>query len=248
MSAPPKTSDSIRLNRFLSMCGVSSRRKADEMITSGAVSVNGRAVTDLGVRIDIKHDVVRVDGRQVALVHDFVYLVLNKPKDTITTLSDDRGRNTVMSLVASRHRVYPVGRLDRNTTGVLLFTNDGEFANRLMHPKYLVEKTYRVLCDDAVTKLQADRLRRGIELSDGMTGPARVIIAPGSRSREVIVTIHEGRNKQIHRMFEAVGHAVKRLDRIAYGPVTIEGLARGATRRLTSRELRELRRLAGLGE
>jgi pseudouridine synthase len=230
------------------MCGASSRRKADDLISAGVVSVNGRTVTDLGVRIDAGKDVVRVDGRQVSLVHDFVYLVMNKPRDTITTMKDERGRTTVMSLVREKHRVFPVGRLDRKTTGVLLMTSDGEFAHHLMHPKFRVEKTYRVVCDGPVTRADAERLKHGVDLSDGKTAPAHIVILPGRKGIEVLVTIHEGRNRQVHRMFEAIGRTVKRLDRVAYGPVTIEGLARGAVRKLTVRELRELRRLAGLQE
>jgi len=129
----PEPAELIRINRYLSMCGVASRRKADEMVLEGKVEINHKVVRDLGTKIDPRRDKIYINGKQIVQVHDFVYLVMNKPRDTITTLSDERGRTTVMKLLHSKHRVYPIGRLDRNTTGVLLFTNDGEFANRLMH-------------------------------------------------------------------------------------------------------------------
>ncbi|HXG00058.1 MAG TPA: pseudouridine synthase [Bacteroidota bacterium] len=236
----------IRINRYLSMCGVASRRKADQLILQGKVEVNGKVLRDLGAKIDPSRDKVFVDGKQVALVHDYVYLVMNKPKDTITTLSDEKGRTTVMSLVRTKQRVYPIGRLDRNTTGVLLLTNDGEFANRLMHPKFEIPKSYLVTLDEPVKPQDVEHLRRGVKLADGMTAPAEVFVVPGSKRKEVGITIHEGRNRQVHRMFEALGYRVKKLDRVAYGPVTTEGLARGKVRPLTPSELRKLREMAGL--
>ncbi len=235
----------VRINRFLSMCGVASRRKADEMVAAGAVSVNGRVMIDPGFSIDPQKDKVVVNGKQVLRTHDYVYLVLNKPKDTITTLSDERGRATVMDLVHTRRRVYPVGRLDRNTTGVLLFTDDGEFANRLMHPKFKIPKSYLVTCTQSVERAHLRQLAAGIRLDDGMTAPAEVFPVPGSRGREVGIVIHEGRNKQVRRMFEQLGYEVRKLDRVAYGPVTKEGLARGATRSLTPAEVRRLKELSG---
>lgn len=236
----------IRINRYLSMCGVASRRKADRLVLEGKVEVNGRVMRDLGTRIDPARDRVFVDGKQVVHVHDFVYLVMNKPKDTITTLSDERGRTTVMSLVKSKQRVYPIGRLDRNTTGVLLLTNDGEFANRLMHPKYEIPKSYLVTLDEPLKPQDMERLRRGIKLSDGMTAPAELFPVPGTKGKQVGITIHEGRNRQVRRMFEALGYDVKKLDRVAYGPVTTEGLPRGKVRPLTHAEVKKLRAMAGL--
>jgi pseudouridine synthase len=241
----PAPAERIRINRFLSMCGISSRRKADRLVAEGSVTVNGHVMTDVGTKIDPQHDKIFVAGRQVALVHDYVYLVMNKPKDTITTLSDERGRPTVMSMVHSKHRVYPVGRLDRNTTGVLLFTNDGEFANRLMHPKSEIPKSYRVTCETPVSAQHIRTLRKGIRLEDGMTAPAEVVAIPGGRGKEIGIVVHEGRNRQVRRMFETLGYEVKKLDRVAYGPVTKEGLARGDTRSLSHAEVRALQQLAG---
>lgn len=242
------SADLVRLNRYLSMCGISSRRKADEMITSGKVEVNGKVATELGTKIHPGRDRVFFNGKQVVQVHDPLYLVMNKPKDTITTMSDERGRTTVMSLLHSKQRVYPIGRLDRNTTGVLLFTNDGEFANRLMHPKFEITKSYVVVCDTVVKLEHVDQLRKGLRLEDGKTAPAEVHIIPGGRGKQIGITIHEGRNRQVRRMFESLEYEVTKLDRIAYGPVTREGLARGGTRSLTRKEVRELKRLAGMEE
>ncbi len=236
----------VRLNRFLSMCGVSSRRKADEMISGGLVKVNGVVMTTLGCTVRPGKDRVFVNGKEVAHVDAPIYLVMNKPKDTITTAHDERGRPTVMDLVHSRKRVFPVGRLDRNTTGVLLFTNDGEFAHAMMHPRSKVPKAYLVTCDKAVERDHIAQLRTGIRLDKKMTAPAEVFPVPGSRGKEVGITIREGWNRQIRRMFESFEYDVRKLDRVAYGPVTKEGLPRGATRALTPREIRELKRVAGI--
>ena len=238
----------IRINRFLSMCGIASRRKAEELVLGGRVRVNNRVTNDLATRIDPTRDVVHVDDTQVVRVHDYIYLVLNKPKDTITTVSDEKGRHTVMELVHTKQRVYPIGRLDRHTTGVLLLTNDGEFAQHLMHPRKEVPKSYRVALDAVPAREHLRQIAAGIRLSDGMTSRADVVTIPGSKGKEVGITIHEGRNRQVRRMFEHFGYEVVRLDRVAYGPVTKEGLARGAVRKLTVREVAELQRLAGLDE
>jgi pseudouridine synthase len=236
----------IRINRYLSMCGVASRRKADELVVAGKVEVNGKVMTDLGAKIHPGRDKVFVDGKQVAHVHDYLYLVMNKPKDTITTLSDEKGRTTVMSWVSAKQRIYPIGRLDRNTTGVLLLTNDGEFANRLMHPKFEVPKSYQVTLETALTPEHAAQLRKGVKLEDGTTAPAEVHILPGGKGKEIGITIHEGRNRQVRRMFESLGYEVKKLDRVAYGPITKEGLRRGETRSLTRAEVRKLMEMAGI--
>jgi 23S rRNA pseudouridine2605 synthase len=238
----------MRINRYLGACGVASRRKAEDLVRAGRVRVNERVLEDLATRIDPSCDRVYVDGRQVVPVYEFTYYVLNKPKDTITTVSDERGRHTVMELVRTRHRVYPIGRLDRHTTGVLLLTNDGEFANHLMHPRHHVPKTYQVTLDSAVSRDHLRALANGIQLSDGPTGRADVVSLPGSKGRVVGITIREGRHHQVRRMFEHFHYVVTKLDRVAYGPVTREGLPRGAMRRLTPAELRALRRLAGMEE
>lgn len=238
----------VRLNRYLSMCGIASRRGAEERILEGHVKVNGATVTTLATTVIPGRDRVFVDGKEAVPVDMPVYLVLNKPKDTITTASDERGRTTVMDILRSRRRVFPIGRLDRNTTGVLLFTNDGEFAHRLMHPRFEVPKAYRVTCDKAVSREHLQELRHGVRLPKGTTAPAQVVTIPGSRGKEIGVTIHEGWNRQVRLMFETLGYDVRKLDRVAYGPVTHEGLPRGATRALTPQEVRGLKSLAGIEE
>jgi 23S rRNA pseudouridine2605 synthase len=230
------------------MCGIASRRKAEELVLKGKVEVNHHVVTDLATRVRPGKDKVFVEGKQAVRVQDYIYLVMNKPKDTITTLSDERGRTTVMSLLRSKQRVYPIGRLDRNTTGVLLFTDDGDFANRLMHPKFEVPKSYQVTLDKSLALEHRDELRKGVRLEDGVTAPAEIYLIPHGRGKEIGIVIHEGRNREVRRMFEHFGYTVLKLDRVAYGPVTKEGLARGATRSLTRSEIRALRVLAGIDD
>jgi 23S rRNA pseudouridine2605 synthase len=246
--ATAKAPGQIRINRFLSMCGITSRRKAEELVLQGKVEINHTVVRDLATRVDPARDRVFVGGTQAVPVKGFLYLVLNKPKDSITTLSDERGRTTVMSMVRTRERVYPVGRLDRNTTGVLLLTNDGSFAHRVTHPKFNVPKSYRVSCDRALSRSDMTLLRGGISLADGRTAPAEVEFIGQGRGKEIGITIHEGRNRQVRRMFETLGYNVVKLDRVAYGPVTKEGLARGGTRSLTRSEIRALKKMAGYTE
>jgi 23S rRNA pseudouridine2605 synthase len=242
------TAHLVRLNRYLSMCGISSRRKADQLIQEGRVEVDRCVIRDLGTKIDPERSTVYVDGKRALQSASQLYLMLNKPKDTITTLHDERGRATVMSLIRSKGRVYPIGRLDRNTTGVLLFTNDGEFAHRLMHPKFEIPKSYAVTTDRKVMREHVEQLRTGIHLRDGPTAPAEVVVIPGSGGKKIGIVIHEGRNRQVRHMFEVLGYEVKSLDRVAYGPVTKEGLARGETRSLTRAEVRALERMAGIEE
>jgi 23S rRNA pseudouridine2605 synthase len=236
----------IRLNKFLSSAGIASRRKADELILAGSVTVNGERVVSLGSRIDPSKDEVSVNGKQVTQFDKNVYIVLNKPKDCITTTDDEKGRRTVLDLVRVRTRVYPVGRLDRNTTGVLLLTNDGELANRLMHPRYEVKKGYVAEVDESLTDEAAEKLRTGMIIEGGRTAPAEVHILPHSKRRRVGVIIHEGKNKQVRKMLEGLGYKVLKLHRVSDGPITVEGLARGEWRYLTKREIASLKHHAGL--
>ncbi len=236
----------IRLNKFLANAGIASRRKADVMIQEGKVRINGKIVTDLGVKINPSRDKIFVNDKQVALVDESVYIVFNKPKDCITTSSDERGRTTVMDYIRIKERVYPIGRLDRNTTGVLLLTNDGEFTNRLMHPKFEVKKAYKVTLDKPLTRDDAQKLTSGVRLSDGMTKPAEVYFVPQGKNKIIGIIIHEGRNRQVHRMFETLGYEIHKLDRIAYGDITYEGLPRGRWRYLTKGEIKTLMKNAGM--
>jgi 23S rRNA pseudouridine2605 synthase len=236
----------IRLNKFLSSAGIASRRKADELILAGSVTVNGRRVVSLGSKIDPSKDKVFVDGKQVARSDKSVYIVLNKPKDCITTTDDEKGRRTVLDLVDVKARVFPVGRLDRNTTGVLLLTNDGELANRLMHPRYEVRKGYVVELDKSLTEDALGKLRTGVVIDGGRTAPAEVHIIPHSRRRRVGIIIHEGKNRQVRKMLEGLGYKVLKLHRVTDGPITVEGLARGEWRYLTKREIAALKHHVGL--
>jgi 23S rRNA pseudouridine2605 synthase len=247
-TAPRPAGSPVRINRFLSICGIASRRKAEDLVTEGRVTINGITISDLATIVVPGKDRVFVDGKEVAQVDAPIYLVLNKPKDTITTMADERGRPTVMDHVHARKRVFPIGRLDRKTTGILLLTNDGAFAHHLMHPRFGVPKAYRVTCSEAVTREHLKALSEGVDLTEGRTSPAEVFSIPGGRGREIGVTIHEGWNRQVRRMFEYFGYDVRKLDRVAYGPVTTEGLPRGATRPLTPQEIRKLKALAGIEE
>ncbi len=236
----------IRLNKFLANAGIASRRKADQMIVEGKVKLNGKLVTDLGVKVDPRKDRIFVEGKQVALLDEPVYIVFNKPKDCISTSSDERGRTTILDYVKVKQRIFSIGRLDRNTTGVLLLTNDGEFANRLMHPKFEIKKAYKVTLDKPLTRDDAQKLADGIRLSDGLTKPAEIHFIAGSRNKVVGLNIHEGRNRQVHRMFEILGYEVKKLDRVAYGDITYKGLPRGRWRYLTKGEIRKLMTITGI--
>jgi len=225
----------VRLNRYLASAGVGSRRAVDELIRAGRVTVNGE-VGELGAAVG-DGDVVAVDGRTVA-PQELAYLMLHKPSGVVTTASDPQRRRTVVDLVESPERVYPVGRLDRDTTGLLLLTNDGELANRLAHPRQGVDKTYVVEVEGDPPPEAIRRLEEGVELDDGPTAPARARRLGAGRLELVI---HEGRNRQVRRMCEAVGHPVRRLHRTAYGPLELDTLAPGSWRPLTAEEVAALR-------
>jgi pseudouridine synthase len=224
-----------RLNKFLASTGLASRRAAEVYIRAGRVTVNG-AVGDLATRVEAGDD-VRLDGDPVTAEATIVVL-LNKPAGMITSVRDPQGRPTVVDVVTSDVRLFPVGRLDRATTGALVLTNDGGLAHHLMHPRHGVEKTYIADLEGAPPDQALDRLRAGIELDDGITSPAAVRRLGPSR---VEITIHEGRNRQVRRMCAAVGHPVRTLHRSRYGPLTVEGLARGAWRPVEAEELAALR-------
>ncbi|MCX7929887.1 MAG: rRNA pseudouridine synthase [Chlorobi bacterium] len=234
----------IRLNKFLADAGIASRRKADELIASGAVKVNGCVVTELGAKVH-PGDLITVEGKPVSPYKHLTYLVLNKPKDYITTTHDERGRKTVLDLVPLKTRIYPVGRLDRNTTGVLLLTNDGELAARLTHPRYGVEREYLVGLDKPLDPRHAAEIARGIKLDNDTTGPAEVIISPKD-ARQVCIILREGKNREVRRLFEHFDYAVRKLHRNRYGTISVRGLARGEYRHLSRQEVLSLRKLVGL--
>jgi len=240
----------MRLQRFLAQAGVASRRKAEELITSGHVRVNGRVVTELGTKVDARKDEVAVDGRRVQ-AQEHVYVLVNKPRGCVTTLEDPEGRPTVMRLVRGIDaRLYPVGRLDFNTEGAMLLTNDGDLAHALMHPSHGVEKTYHVKLRGLATPDVLEAFRSGVTLDDGSrTAPARAVLlgaSEGGHNTWMEVTIHEGKNRQIHRMAEALGHQVAKLHRIRYAGLDVDDLRPGTWRLLHDDEVARLRKLAGL--
>jgi 23S rRNA pseudouridine2605 synthase len=227
----------VRLNAYLARAGVASRRGADELIRAGRVRVNGEP-GELGTFVE-RRDVVEVDGGRVEL-EPLTYVLLHKPAGVVTTARDPQGRATVVGLVGHERRIVPVGRLDADTTGALLLTNDGPLAHRLMHPRYEVEKVYVADVDGVVSADALARLAEGVELDDGRTAPARVRrLGPST----IELAIHEGRKHQVKRMCEAVGHPVRRLHRRAYAGLTLDGLAPGEWRELTADEVARLRDL-----
>ncbi len=231
----------LRLNKFLANAGVCSRREADIHITSGDVMVNDVVVTELGTKVQ-RDDVVKYKGKVVAL-EDKVYVLLNKPRDYVTTNDDPDNRKAVMDLVrtACPERIYPVGRLDRNTTGVLLLTNDGDLASRLMHPKFLKKKIYHVYLNKIVTEEDMQRMRDGIELEDGEIKADAVEYASETDHKQVGIEIHSGKNRIVRRIFESLGYKVNKLDRVYFAGLTKKNLRRGQWRYLTAEEVNMLR-------
>ena len=231
----------IRLNKFLANAGICSRREADEFITAGVVSVNGVVVTELGTKVK-RSDEIKFHDQPVNIERK-VYVLLNKPKDCVTTSDDPQERKTVMDFVkgACKERIYPVGRLDRNTTGVLLLTNDGDLASKLTHPKYLKKKIYHVYCDKNVTKADLDQIVAGITLDDGEIHADAVSYASDTDKSQVGIEIHSGKNRIVRRIFEALGYRVIKLDRVYFAGLTKKGLRRGDWRYLTEQEVNMLR-------
>ena len=234
---PSFNEDQVRLNKYLSNAGICSRREADVLIQTGVVSVNGTIITELGYKI-APEDVVQYDGETIN-AEIKRYVLLNKPKGFITTMDDPRGRKTVMSLVkkACRERIYPVGRLDRETTSLLLFTNDGDMAKKLTHPRYQAKKIYHVELNKPVTKEDMERLLRGVDLEDGKTRVDEVSYIENGNSTEVGVEIHSGKNRIVRRLFEAMGYVVVKLDRVQFAGLTKKDLPRGYYRHLTEQEV-----------
>ncbi len=235
----------MRLQKFLANCGVSSRRGAEELIKQGRVQVNGVTIREMGVQIDEENDAVTFDGQAVKPEKKMVYILLNKPVGYVTTVSDDKGRNTVMDLVADIPvRIYPVGRLDYDTEGLLLMTNDGDLTYRVTHPKNQVEKTYVAEVTGNITMNTLIQLRNGIVLDGVKTSPAKVeVIGATQFGTKLEITIHEGKNRQVRRMFEAVGCIVKRLKRTKEAGLILGHVPLGHWRRLTESEVNMLKKL-----
>lgn len=234
---PSFNENEIRLNKFLSNAGVASRREADVLIQTGVVTVNDEIILELGYKIK-PGDVVKYDGQTIN-AETKRYVLLNKPKDFITTMDDPLGRKTVMSLVkkACKERIYPVGRLDRETTGLLLFTNDGDLAKKLTHPRYKASKIYHVEANKPVTLEDIEKMRTGITLEDGLIKCDHVEYIENGGSREIGVELHSGKNRIVRRIFESLGYEVVRLDRVKFASLTKKDLPRGFYRHLTEKEV-----------
>ena len=234
----------VRLNKFLAEAGICSRREADKLIESGVVKVNGKVVTQLGTKVKRTDKVVY--GDQLLRIEPLRYVLLNKPKGYISTVDDPQNRKTVMMLVknACKERIYPVGRLDRNTTGLLLFTNDGDLAKKLTHPKHQVKKVYHVVLDKPLTKNDMLAIANGITLEDGKIAPDKIAYdQTASDKREVGIEIHSGRNRIVRRIFEQMGYRVVKLDRMLLAGLTKKDLPRGKWRHLTEKEVNILKML-----
>ena len=238
--------DDMRLNKYVANCGVAARRKAGEMILAGEITVNGKVITEPGYRV-LPKDVVKLKGKDIKPVERKIYLLMNKPKDTITTVSDERGRKTVIDLVKRtvKERIFPVGRLDRDTTGLLLLTNDGDLAQAMAHPSYRIKKLYHAVLDKALTKSDLEGIAKGVELEDGLAEVDGIQYVSGASKDEVMIEIHIGKNRIVRRIFEHLGYQVMRLDRVFYGGLTKKDLPRAGYRTLTDREVIMLKHFTG---
>ncbi len=239
------TEDKMRLQKYLALCGVASRRAAEKHITDGRVAVNGVTITELGTKVSYK-DKVTFNGRPVTLEEDKIYIALNKPTGVLSSASDDRGRKTVVDLVKedfpSSVRLYPVGRLDYDTEGLIFLTNDGDFTYAVTHPKHTINKTYEAIINGRLNEDETVALCRGVDIGDFVTSPAIMDIVREEKEKSVIhITIHEGKNRQVRRMFEAVGHRVLKLKRISVGKVKLGSLKVGKWRELTEGEIKSLK-------
>ncbi len=234
----------IRINRFLALCGVASRRAAEKYISDGRVSLNGRTVTQLGTQVDETRDVVMVNGQVVRVERKKVYIILNKPKGYVTTLADERGRKTVLDLVSVQERVVPVGRLDYQSEGLLLLTNDGELVHRLLHPRYGLFKTYYATLKTTFDAAHFAPLTAGVELEEFTTAPCEAWFYGDTQDR-IAIRIHEGKKHQIRRMLAHLGYEVKNLRRVHFGPLELGKLRVGQWRYLEPDEVKALKKAAG---
>ncbi|MBU8907173.1 pseudouridine synthase [Desertibacillus haloalkaliphilus] len=235
-----------RLQKVIAQAGVTSRRKAEVLIQEGKVKVNGQVVRELGVKVTPNKDEIEVNGVPIDR-EEPVYFLLYKPTGVLSSVSDDRGRKVVTDFLEVEQRVFPVGRLDYDTSGLLLLTNDGEFANQLMHPTFKIDKEYIAKVKGIPERTALKKLEKGIELEDGKTAPARIKFISGNRKKDtaiIQITIHEGRNRQVRRMFEAIGHPVQKLKRERYGSLDLRGLNPGDVRELKPIEVKHIRELA----
>jgi len=237
------TDDKMRLQKYLALCGVASRRAAEKLITDGRVSVNGNIVTELGTKVSSK-DKIAFDGKPVTYNERKVYIVLNKPVGYLSSASDDRGRKTVIDLIKDDfpERLYPVGRLDYDTEGLIFLTNDGDFTYSVTHPKHNINKTYEAVIRGRLSEDEVVSLCCGVDIDGFVTSPATVDIVDERDGKSVVrITIHEGKNRQVRKMFEAVGHRVLKLKRISVGKIKLGNLKSGEWRELTEREINSLK-------
>ena len=234
----------MRLQKYMAHCGVDSRRKCEEYIDSGRVKVNGEVIKTQGYIVE-SDDRVEFDNKIIKLEKEMVYIALNKPRGVVSTVSDEKDRKTVLDCIGEEKvRLYPVGRLDRDSSGLILLTNDGQITQQLLHPKHEIEKTYLATIEGEISKEDLLPLNNGIELDDGMTSKANFrIIEKRANKTRVECKIHEGRNRQVRRMFEAINHPVLFLERIEFGPIKLGKLGRGEYRHLSNKEIESLRRL-----
>lgn len=240
-----------RLQKVIANAGVTSRRKAEELIISGAVCVNGKVINELGFKVDPNIDVISINGKKVNLVEDKLVVLFNKPQKVITSMEDPEGRKKVVDFIDVGVRVYPVGRLDYETEGLILLTNDGELANHLMHPRYELDKTYEVVVKGTPSEAELNILRQGIRLEEGMTSPTEIKVISTNKANQanktkLMVTIHEGRNRQIRRMFKYINYPVVYLKRIKYGFLSLNGVKIGEYRILSKEEVVKLKQLVKL--
>ncbi|MFW5779884.1 MAG: pseudouridine synthase [Bacillota bacterium] len=237
----------MRINKFIASCGVASRRAAEKIITEGRVKLNNKKVVDLATDVDIFNDTITIDNNIIKMQSRNVYIMLNKPKGCLSTVSDDRGRKTIMDYLGDIKddlRLFPIGRLDYDTEGLLLITNDGEMSQKLIHPSNEIDKTYIVKIEGEVEEKELDKIRKGIMLDRRMLSKSRIkfIKYDGKLSRLEVI-IHEGKNRQIHRMFESINKNVVFLKRVAIGDLRLGGLSRGSYRYLTEKEISYLKSL-----
>ena len=231
----------MRLNKFLSSCGIASRRKCDEIILSGAVTVNGKVAKELGITVNEKKDKVFYEGKQLFLPSSFVYIKLNKPKGYTCSAKDEKGRKTIYDLVKTEERLFSIGRLDYETEGLIILTNDGDFANKVAHPKYSIEKEYYVTIEGQIKESELAVLRKGVVVDGQRMPSARVeFLSSDEKYTKLSVVIDEGMNRQVRRMFEAIGKSIRLLKRVRIGKVKLGGVKRGDFRDLTDEELNSL--------
>ncbi|QZY56878.1 pseudouridine synthase [Crassaminicella profunda] len=233
----------MRLQKYIAHCGVTSRRKAEELIKEGRVKVNKEVVKDMGVVINPHKDIVCIDNKSIQLEENKIYIMLNKPEGYITTLSDEFNRSTVADLTKDIHeRIYPVGRLDYDTSGLLIMTNDGDLSYRLTHPKHEIKKTYMAKVKGVLNNKELNLFQKGIDIGGYVTAPASIKVLKGEKDYSIVeVIIHEGKNRQIRKMFEKINHPVTRLQRIAVGKIKLDPLQKGKWRHLTKKEIEYLK-------